>query len=218
MVTNREQLALDAVETASHRFLIDPRRVYITGLSGGGRVSSIMQACFPDVFMGAIPIAGMSSYQHVPNGLGQFWRAAYARPGSDTFRVFKGRRMAGITGERDGNAREMRNATNIMRRDGLNVKLFDYPDMAHELPTPERFLDALKWIDEPAVEAMKAEKLAAAKAWDTYKTRFPDETATDEAARRLLVKVTEAAPWTPQAWRAAEILGLTAEIKPVGSP
>ena len=49
-VADRYQLAFDAFATASKRFHIDPRRVYLTGISGGGRISSILAACFPDYF------------------------------------------------------------------------------------------------------------------------------------------------------------------------
>jgi predicted esterase len=134
LVTNREQLAFDGLATVSRRYHIDPRRVYLTGVSGGGRVSSMMLGGFPDVFTGAVPIVGLACYEPVPNGMGQFWPRAYVKPGSELFKQFCSRRMGAITGTRDFNEVEMQHATNIMRRDGVNVRLYDYDHMGHEMP------------------------------------------------------------------------------------
>src|SRR5436190_9817436 len=80
LVSTRYQLALDAVATAERKFHIDPRRLYVTGVSGGGRVSSMLLGCFPEVFAGAVPIVGISFYENVPIGTGKFWPAGYGKP------------------------------------------------------------------------------------------------------------------------------------------
>ena len=38
---------------------IDPRRIFMTGLSAGGAMTSVMLAAYPDVFAGAPMIAGL---------------------------------------------------------------------------------------------------------------------------------------------------------------
>ena len=38
---------------------IDPRRIFVTGLSAGGAMTSVMLACYPDVFAGGAIIAGL---------------------------------------------------------------------------------------------------------------------------------------------------------------
>src|SRR4051794_34539856 len=38
---------------------IDPQRIYITGLSAGGAMTSVMLACYPEVFAGGAIIAGL---------------------------------------------------------------------------------------------------------------------------------------------------------------
>jgi feruloyl esterase len=38
---------------------VDPRRVFVTGLSAGGAMTSVMLACYPDVFAGGAIIAGL---------------------------------------------------------------------------------------------------------------------------------------------------------------
>jgi len=206
VVSTRYQLALDGVATAERRFHIDPRRVYITGVSGGGRVSSILLACFPEVFAGAVPIVGLSYYANVPTGTGKMWPAAFARPRADRFTLFKTRRMAGITGNRDFNQLEMQQATELYRRDGAQVKLFEYPKMGHQMPEPDHFKEALVWVDEPWQKAREAERTAAKEALEEALARAPESGRVPDATRKLLVKVTEAGPWTDEAWRAVELL------------
>jgi hypothetical protein len=184
---------------------VDPARVYITGMSGGGRISSMMVACFPEVFTGAAPIVGLACYEHVPTGVGQMWPRGYARPGPAVFGLFKTRRMGAITGSRDFNQIEMQHATDIMRRDGVQVRLFDYPRMGHEMPTPERFVEVMAWVDEPAQKAREAGIAEAKRLMAVYEGRRAG--TGEEVARRMLVKVTEAAMWSEEAWRAASLLG-----------
>jgi poly(hydroxyalkanoate) depolymerase family esterase len=43
--------------SAEHK--IDPRRIYVTGLSAGGAMTSVMLATYPDVFAGGAVIAGL---------------------------------------------------------------------------------------------------------------------------------------------------------------
>jgi hypothetical protein len=104
----------------------------------------------------------------------------------------------------------MRHATDIMLGDGLALKLYDYPDMGHSLPRPDRFLEAMSWVDGPYRAVRKGEEEAAGKALEAYAARHGDKPPPDEAARKMLIKVTEVGPWTAPAWRAAELLGVAA--------
>lgn len=205
-VTNRQQLALDGVASASKSFHIDPRRVYVTGISGGGRVSSMLQACLPDVFTGAVPIVGLSCYEAVPSGTGKFFPAAFIRPKPELFNLFKTRRIAPMTGRKDMNEIEMQQAAAILQRDGIKIKLFDDTKMGHEMPTPAQFVEALSWVDEPYQTLRGNESQAAVKALEAYTNKHGSIPPKDEASRRLLYKVMEAGPWTEAAWKAAEFL------------
>lgn len=207
--TDRYQLGLDMVSTISQRYHIDPQRVYVTGISGGGRISSGLVACFPEVFTGAVPIVGLNAYKHVPLGDGRFVVQGFGRPKASSWRLLRGHRVAPMTGPLDFNYREMVNATRIMTGDGLNVRLFEYEDMAHTLPTPERFVEALTWVDAEHAAARaeaveQAEKLLAG-----YTSRFGDAKVETEPQQRLLERVISTAPWSAPAWRACEILGLS---------
>lgn len=207
-VSNREQLALDAVATAARRYHIDSRRVYITGISGGGRVSSMMTACFPDVFTGAVPIVGLACYENVPNGTGRFYRAGFAKPRADLFALFKTRRVAPITGRKDFNQVEIEQAAAIMKLDGVSIRVFQEVKLGHELPPPALFADAIRWVDEPAIDMRKARADGAEKSMAAYTAKYGEVAPRDDAGRKMLLKVMETGPWTEASWKAGKLLNL----------
>jgi hypothetical protein len=209
-VVDRYQLALDAVATATRRYHIDPRRVYLSGISGGARVASMLQGCFADIFTGSVPIVGLEFYENIPLGTGRWARAGYIRPQGALYRLLRDRPIAPITGPHDGNYNAIKSATYLMERDGLRVHLFEYPDMGHQMPTPERFTEALVWVDNVYQRTRQSELDAAAAGMVAYERRWKGEPPPDDEARQALVKITRDGPWTPEAWRAAELLGATA--------
>ncbi|HZW08681.1 MAG TPA: PHB depolymerase family esterase [Phycisphaerales bacterium] len=206
--TDRYQLALDGVATVSARHHVDPGRVYVCGISGGGRIASHMVACFPDVFTGAVPIVGLDYCEHIPLGDGRFIPAGYRRPGGAAWRLLRERRIAPISGELDFNYRGIVNAVRLMRRDGLDIRLFEYEDMAHTLPTAERFAEAMRWVDEPARTARDEAWREAAEDLASYEARHGGGRAESEAQRRILGQITITGPWSPAAWRACDLLGV----------
>jgi hypothetical protein len=214
LATDRYQLALDAVATVSGRYHIDPARVYVTGISGGGRIASTLVGCFPDVFTGAVPVVGVSYCEHVPLGDGRFIPAAYRRPAAPFWRLLRERRIAPVSGELDFNHREIVNAVRLMQRDGLAVRLFEYDDMAHTLPTAERFAEAARWVDEPARLDREKSRREADTALASYEAKFGGTPPESAAQRRILEQITVTGPWSPAAWRACELLGVTTSIPP----
>jgi predicted esterase len=207
-VADRYQLALDAVATATRRFHVDPRRVYVSGISGGGRVSSALCFCFPDLFTGAVPIVGLGCYERVPMGNSAYAASICLPPPSKRFALLRDHRIAAMTGDEDANQREIRAAAEVMNKDGVRVRVFDYADMRHELPTPARFTDALKWVDEPYQELRRKEAEAAQKLLDGYQKRAGERGPANARERQELMKVTEAGPWTEAAWKAVGLLGV----------
>jgi len=205
-VADRYQLALDAVFAASTRLHVDPRRVYVTGISGGGRVSSMLAACFPDYFTGAVPIVGLSAYQRVPMGNSRYMPAGYEKPGEKRFSLFRTRRMAAITGGVDFNHSEIVAAAELMKKDGVQIRVFDYEKLGHQLPSADQFLEAITWADEPYQETVKKEEAAAKSLFEKYVQKRGAVPPTDEKGRAELVKVTEAGPWSEPAWKAVELL------------
>jgi predicted esterase len=223
-VANRYQLALDAVATATRRYHVDSRRVYVSGLSGGGRVASVLVACFPDVFTGAIPIVGLNAPEPVPMAGGRVVPPAFARPSGRMWDLFRQRRVAAITGGRDFNQPEIIAAAQVLRTDGVPVQVFEHLDMGHELPTAERFETALRWVDEPwrkqrdrEIELGERELRAARARAGSGEQQSGDKPLSD-AGRAAFIRVTEVAPWTPAAWAAIERLNAAAAPQTPSSP
>ena len=203
---DRWQGALDAVATVSSRVLVDPRRVYITGISGGGQISTHMCLCFPELFAGAVPIVALGSYENIPIGNGTMWQGTFGKPQRDIFTLAKQRRLCAITGGKDFNQRVVHEGARILTRDGINVRVNDFADMGHDAPTPARFAEALRWVDEP-YRTRQTTDLAAA---DLLLQTTVENTALDGTARRAaLTQVTRVAPWSPAAWKAVELLDPT---------
>jgi hypothetical protein len=88
----REPLALLALQNILDRYPVDPRRVYIGGFSGGSRVALRLATGYPDVFHGALLIAGSD-----PIG-----NAHLPLPPRELFLQFQqSTRLVYATGERD---------------------------------------------------------------------------------------------------------------------
>jgi len=162
----------------------------------------------PDLFAGAVPIVGLDSYHDAPTGRGTTrWPARFGKPLPAVFKVLETRRIAAITGDMDFNEPEMRIRTDLMKQDGIDIRLDTVPGMAHTLADAARFRDALRWVDEPRREQIQrggAEAMALL-------AKVPPGPATDPAVRAALIEVIRAGPWSDAAWAAAERLGHSRE-------
>lgn len=208
-LTNRLQIHLDSIATISAYVRIDPRRVYITGMSGGGRCSGILQLAFPDIFMGTVPIVGLDSYHKTPTGkAGEYWPERLAKPSGRWFKMLRERRFACITGTMDFNAPEMEKRTAQMQADGLDVRLDMIEGMGHTMPSAEQFSDALRWVDQLQQEMIKEAERDASEDLNTLKERFGDQFGIIPSTRKQLIDITIEAPWSDAAWEAARLLGL----------
>lgn len=203
---DRYQLALDGVATVCERYLVDRRRVYISGFSGGGKISTHLWLWFPEVFQGVVPVGALATYEGVPAGPGMVWPMDFAKPAGLMMNQAKGKRCGVMTGPPDFNYQPIVNGIKVIRGDGLNVRLFEYADMAHELPRSERFLEVMRWVDEPYREVRAGEEKAAREALENVRRDGGLKPGSTEW-KRALVGVTEVGPWTEAAWEAVEMLG-----------
>ncbi len=55
-------MALRCVEATSREYHLDPRRIYLTGLSLGGHGAWLLAANYPDRFAAVVPICGFAEY------------------------------------------------------------------------------------------------------------------------------------------------------------
>jgi hypothetical protein len=204
---DRSQLALDAVATASDRWWVDRERVYLSGMSGGGRMTSMLWACFPDVFTGGVAVVGMNSHHMVPIGDGRFWPKTHEKALGALGRLLSGQRLAGVSGPTDYNFKEMQARGRRMAREGLGVRMFDFADLGHAMPTGAQFEQAVAWVDAPVVARRWASGETALRVLESSLERYGERPPSNPRERAVLERVTELGPWTEPAWRAAVLLG-----------
>jgi hypothetical protein len=134
-------LALDAVHNAKKVYRLDPKRVYVGGFSGGGRIASIMPVAWPDVFAGGIYMMGSSYYRQLPapGKGGAVWRATYrAPPGQYLAAAKKDGRHVFFTGETDQNRDLTKVISDEAKKDGFkHVTYIEVPGLGHRNPPVE---------------------------------------------------------------------------------
>ena len=112
---------------------IDAKRIYVGGMSGGGRVASTLITRFPQHFRGALYIVGAD-----------FWTSAEEplKP-----RIVANRYVF-VTGNRDFNQREMRRVFAKYQAAGVTqVSLMDLPGFGHEYPDAAHLGEAVAFLD-----------------------------------------------------------------------
>jgi hypothetical protein len=142
---HRVGLALDAVHNIKKMYNIDSERVYLSGVSGGGRASSGLAPEYPDVFNGVIYLIGCNPMQ------------AKAPPQF----LDKQKRLNSyvfMTGSKDFN----KPGTNDVLRQYKSMKFertlyLEVPEMGHETPPTDWLDKALIYLDEPLAAAAKAQ-------------------------------------------------------------
>jgi predicted esterase len=139
-VEQRMLVAMMAVKLVEQLAEIDPHRVFIAGIWGGGHVASDTIMKFPERFAGALYISG---------GSGQM-------PEESLLPLARTRRFVFITGTRDNSRYDVRELSARYQRAGMtNTLLFDLPNFSHEYPGAkvlERALDYLLEVTPPAVQ------------------------------------------------------------------
>ena len=161
-------LAIDAAEHVQKLYKIDPLRVYVSGGSGGGRVSSTLAMGFPDVFTGGgYPIIGCNYFRRVELGAGEdgrtrFYQRAFERPTARLLQLAtKERRFVLLTGDNDGNREQTQVYSEAMKKDGFKyVTYLQVPGMGHQTPNAEWFEKGILALDESRDAIAKAQQEA----------------------------------------------------------
>lgn len=149
----RCRLALDAVCNTCRRYAVDPRRIYVAGFSGGGRIASILGVAYADVFAGAIAMCGVDYFRNVQGQPGQFYQASYRPDPRVRQRAKNLGRLVLLTGEKDMNRANTRwTAENGFHHDGFkHVKYIEVAGMGHTMPSAPVLKSALDYLagDQP---------------------------------------------------------------------
>lgn len=151
--TRRIPLALDAYANMTKQYNINEKRVYLSGISGGGRVASMIAFHYSDLFAGGVFMIGANYWDtlEVPGKKGYFFKATFMKPHlSDLLRARNNGRYVFITGDFDANREEM----HAYYEKGYKVLLkktqyIQVPGMGHETPPLEEYERALQFLDEP---------------------------------------------------------------------
>jgi hypothetical protein len=135
-VPTRRRILLAALApfVAADQYAIDPDRVYLSGFSGGGKAAGIASINLASLFRGAIFMCGA-----------EFW------PGVESQHIFVAakNRYVFLTGSRDFNRTLTRQTLKKYRNIGLrNTKLIVVRGLDHELPDPENFRKAIRFLDQ----------------------------------------------------------------------
>ena len=129
----RVLVAVMGLSLAQKSAALDRKRIYIGGMSGGGRIASMTAPRFPQMFSGSLYIVGANFWMPDDEKLKQ--KAAANRY------VF-------ITGEKDFNRSEMKSVFSRYRKKGLaSSLLLDLPGYAHEYPNVEQLGRAIDFLD-----------------------------------------------------------------------
>ena len=135
-VFDRFRLAIEAAVQLKQRYNVDPKRVYISGFSGGGRCASVLGVSYPDVFSGAMPFMGVNFHKDVTAPSGKQFRLNYI-PHRELLAIAKKEsRYVLVTGTKDSN----RINTQAVFTQGFKKEKFanafylEVPQLAHTLP------------------------------------------------------------------------------------
>ncbi len=161
----RMALALDGVHNIKRMYKVDPNRIYVSGISGGGRVASILAMHYPDVFSGGIFVVGVEYWEAiaVTGRPGQLWKPM-PRPQSKYLAMAKERgRYVLLTGDNDSNRSQTWDYYEYGYRKKLkHVVYIQVPGMGHEMPSAEWYEKAIVFLDTanqhrevPAAESEK---------------------------------------------------------------
>lgn len=138
----RVKLAVDALASVQSQWKTDPKRTCVGGLSGGGHMSMLTHAMFPEMFVASVSHAAQS-YLPVGSSYGHF-------PGLDVgdlkSRDLKGHKWCVISGNKDNNYQEIIDSSKAWDSNRIDYRFFDIPNMGHTNAMPEHLEEALKWI------------------------------------------------------------------------
>jgi len=130
----RVLVAMMGLSLAQKSGALDRKRIYIGGMSGGGRIASMTAPRFPQMFSGGLYIVGAN-----------FWM-----PDDDQLKQqAAANRYVFITGHKDFNRSDMKSVYSRYRKKGLNSSLLmDIPGYEHEYPNVEQLGQAITFLDE----------------------------------------------------------------------
>lgn len=125
--------ALMGLRLVERKFDLDRKRIYIGGMSGGGRAASAAISTFPQLFSGALYIVGADPWP---------------QDASSRLPHIRAKRYVFLTGRGDFNRAEIRKIHRQYIAAGVtNAWLLDLPRFGHQYPNASQFDKALAFLD-----------------------------------------------------------------------
>lgn len=171
----RMGLALDSVHNVAKRYKVDKQRIYVSGMSGGGRMTCMAGLYYPQVFTGGVPIVGTLYFRDVklpkdpalralikpaPGDDVSVWPRRLLEPSKRRLRdMVRSQRWALLAGETDYNMPQMRAhfEQGFERDEFEHAHYLEVPGMGHAMPDKEWFEKALVLLDEPLKQDKNAD-------------------------------------------------------------
>lgn len=153
-IDHRCRMAVEAALHAIDLYEIDPRRVYIGGFSGGGKIAAMSAANYAEVFTGALSICGPLFYRNIPTGLKKdeyYPQGYYPMPPKMMQRFRSETRHVLLTGDTDFNLQPTKqiHEHGYVKDKFRFFELLIVPGLAHDLPAAEWFERAILSLDRP---------------------------------------------------------------------
>jgi len=148
-VTHRIALTLRAIDIAKERCKVDPKRIYVCGDSGGGRISSMVAPLYPELITGAIYSIGCNYWSSVKAGGNKYWRGFLGSRGvpSGIARIRKNRYVF-ITGDTDANMPQTKAYHKAYIASGVkNCMYVQVKGMGHSHPPLKYWREAFEYLD-----------------------------------------------------------------------
>lgn len=144
VLDRRMPLALHALELVKQRYAVNKQRVYIAGFSGGSRVAMRLARAFPDVFVGALLIAGSD-----PLGI----RGSIIPSGKLMRRFQTHTRIVFVTGQNDlpNRAQDEKTRASFSAYCVAGARTHLQPRLDHWIPDRRGFTTAIKSLFEEVV-------------------------------------------------------------------
>ena len=155
----RHSYAVHAVELLNERYDLDRDRIYVTGGSGGGRITSQVMIINSDTFTGGIPMIGANACisMQVADSAGRMGTDPGAWRNKDKKRLAKaGRegRYVFMTGSKDYNKANVKSVyAGYQKAKFRYVHYIEEGGLGHSAPSVENFEKALQFLDTPLTKA-----------------------------------------------------------------
>lgn len=146
---DRFRLALDGTCNMCRTYVIDRKRLYVSGFSGGSRIASMLGVAYGDLFSGTLCFCGVNFFRTVRGSPAEEYPATYDPAPSALARAKQSGHFALVTGETDPNRLSTKTLSQagFKRENFKNVLYLEVPGMGHAVPEAPIVSQALDFLD-----------------------------------------------------------------------